>query len=61
MKYLLDLSFVEKNKSKNNFKKKDFPDVQQFMDKLFYFDYMISINGMLKIILYNYYYCYVII
>lgn len=44
VKYLLDLTFIEKNKSKNNFKKKDFPDVQQFLDKLFYFDYMISIN-----------------
>ena len=45
VKYLLDLSFIEKNKSKNNFKKKDFPDVVQFMDKLFYLKYMMNING----------------
>ncbi|ORX54817.1 cytoplasmic FMR1-interacting [Piromyces finnis] len=44
VKYLLDLSFIEKNKSKNNFKKKDFPDVIQFMNKLFYFNYMLNMN-----------------
>lgn len=48
MKYLLDLTFIEKNKSKNNFKKKDFPDVQQFMDKLFYFEYMLNINDIIN-------------
>jgi len=48
VKYLLDLSFIEKNKSKNNFKKKDFPDVQQFMDKLFYFEYMLNMTDFIN-------------
>jgi len=45
IKYLLDSSFVEKNKSKNNFKKKDFPDVQQYMEKHFFFEYMLDLEG----------------
>ncbi|KAG4093054.1 cytoplasmic FMR1-interacting [Neocallimastix lanati (nom. inval.)] len=44
IKYLLDSSFVEKNKSKNNFKKKDFPDVQQYMEKHFFFEYMLDLE-----------------